>query len=437
MNLLETLIGILEEGPICDNCLGRQFANLSTGMTNKERGVALKTILVMLGHQKFKEGDPSLLQKLESCTKHARSILKVERADEKCWICNDLFKSLDIWVKRALKLLKRYQYDTFLIGTKVSGLLAENEEIVWATSGTISAEPLKSELNREIGKLIQKATNKEVNFERPDILILLNLAEDKVELQSSSMFIYGRYKKLIRGIPQTRWPCPLCQGDGCEHCDYKGNMYTTSVEELMKDPLIECSGGVDVILHGAGREDIDALMLGTGRPFVVEAKEPIYRHFDLVDLENSINISANGKIEVRELRFVEKDMVAEVKIADADKVYRVGLIFNDAVSEEKLKASLDKMCTNIEQRTPRRVAHRRADKVRTRTVHFAKLMDTNPEGATICIRCESGLYVKELISGDEERTKPSLSELLGTEVRVTELDVMGVKNARLKKKNET
>ena len=435
MNLLETVIGILEEGPICDNCLGRQFANLSTGMTNKERGCALKTVLVMLGHQKFKEGDPSILQKLESCTKQARSILNVEGADKKCWICNDLFKSLDVWVQRALKLLKKYQYDTFLVGTKVSGLLAENEEIVWATSGTISAEPLKSELNRGIGKLIQEATNKEVNFERPDILILLNLAEDKVELQSSSVFIYGRYKKLIRGIPQTRWPCPLCQGDGCEHCNYKGNMYATSVEELMKESIIECSGAVDAVLHGAGREDIDALMLGTGRPFVVEVKEPLYRHFDLGHLENSINRSAKGKIEIRGLRFVEKDKVAKVKIADADKVYRLRIIFNDVVSEGKLKASLDKIRTNIEQRTPRRVAHRRADKVRTRTVHFTKLMDMNADVATICIRCESGLYVKELISGDEGRTKPSLSELLGTEVQVKELDVIGVKDARLKKKN--
>ena len=203
----------------------------------------------------------------------------------------------------------------------------------------------------------------------------------------------------------------------------------------MKDPVIELSGGTDVVLHGAGREDIDALMLGTGRPFVLEVKEPIYRHFDLIDLENSINRSAKSRVEVKGLRFVEKKMVAEVKTADADKVYRLRLTFSDAVSEGKLKASLDKLCTNIKQRTPSRVTHRRSDKVRTRTVHFAKLMDMDAEGATICIRCESGLYIKELISGDDERTKPNLSEILGTKVRVTELDVIGVKHARLKKKN--
>ncbi|HIH36671.1 MAG TPA: tRNA pseudouridine(54/55) synthase Pus10, partial [Methanocellales archaeon] len=180
MNLLDIATRILEEGPICDHCLGRQFAKLSTGLTNKERGSALKTALAMLGHQKFKEGDPSLLKRLAPCTRQVRTILNINGTDEKCWLCNDLFQSLDIWVQRSLELLKKYQYDTFLVGTKVSGLLAENEEILWAaTSSTIWAEPLKSELNREIGKLIQEETDKEVDFDRPDIFVLLNLAEDK------------------------------------------------------------------------------------------------------------------------------------------------------------------------------------------------------------------------------------------------------------------
>ncbi|HNR57741.1 MAG TPA: hypothetical protein PKJ51_04720 [Methanothrix sp.] len=42
------------------------------------------------------------------------------------------------------------------------------------------------------------------------------------------------------------------------------------------------------------------------------------------------------------------------------------------------------------------------------------------------LRGTSGLYVKELVSGDGGRTKPSLSELIGVEARVTELDVINV-----------
>jgi len=37
-SILETARRIIGLGPICDSCLGRQFAMLSTGLTNAERG---------------------------------------------------------------------------------------------------------------------------------------------------------------------------------------------------------------------------------------------------------------------------------------------------------------------------------------------------------------------------------------------------------------
>ena len=44
----------------------------------------------------------------------------------------------------------------------------------------------------------------------------------------------------------------------------------------------------------------------------------------------------------------------------------------------------------------------------------------------LLIECEGGLYIKELISGDENRSKPSISEILGTNARCVQLDVMHV-----------
>ena len=43
MTIIETAKSILKEGPICDACLGRQFGKLSTGLTNAQRGFAIKT----------------------------------------------------------------------------------------------------------------------------------------------------------------------------------------------------------------------------------------------------------------------------------------------------------------------------------------------------------------------------------------------------------
>lgn len=41
---------ILAKYALCDNCLGRQFGGLARGVTNKERGYALKLALTLEAH---------------------------------------------------------------------------------------------------------------------------------------------------------------------------------------------------------------------------------------------------------------------------------------------------------------------------------------------------------------------------------------------------
>ncbi len=398
--ILEIARKIIREGPICNHCLGRQFAKISSGVSNELRGKILKELLADSG------------EVLET---------------GKCWLCNGLFTDLDRWVEAALKKLDRYEYDSFLVGTKVSGLLMENEDLMWELTGAVFAEPLKAELNREVGKRIERATGKRVDFEKPDIVVILNLWRDEIELNVKPVFIYGRYLKYKRGIPQTRWYCRECRGRGCARCNFTGKMYAESVEELIKTSIIDEFGADDMILHGSGREDIDARMLGSGRPFVVELKEPSRRHVDLQALEDKINADNNGKLAVTALRYVDRDMVARIKNAKARKTYRVVVELRRAVKEEALMDAVTKLNgAMIEQRTPLRVVHRRADLVRRRRIYELNLVGYSGSTCELEVKCDGGLYVKELISGDGGRTSPSLSGLLGVEAEVKELDVIDV-----------
>lgn len=386
---------IINEGPICDNCLGRQFAKISSGLTNEKRGEIL------------------------------RSILRAELKEGKCWLCNGLFENFEAWVLKALETLKGYEFDSFLVGTKVSGMLLENEEMLWEIAGAAHTEPLKAELNREVGKRIEHETGKIADFDRPDLVVILNLVTEAVELQINSVFIYGRYRKFKRGIPQTKWLCRECRGKGCERCDFTGKMYAESVEELIGGSILEEFGGVDTVLHGSGREDIDARMLGSGRPFVMEIKEPQLRELDLKRLEHKVNDENKDKVEVLELQYVKREAVAKIKNAKVDKTYRAVVSLKTDVLEEDLRSALDNLIgAVIEQRTPLRVVHRRADLVRKRKVYDARLISF--EVPIVEFKCDGGLYIKELISGDNGRTIPSLSELLGTEAEVKELDVVDV-----------
>jgi tRNA pseudouridine synthase 10 len=80
----------------------------------------------------------------------------------------------------------------------------------------------------------------------------------------------------------------------------------------------------------------------------------------------------------------------------------------------------------IRQQTPLRVLHRRADLVREKYIYEVKVKKCSLKRAEMEIRCQGGLYVKELVSGDEGRTLPSVSELLGNRAKPLKLDVLNV-----------
>jgi tRNA pseudouridine synthase 10 len=101
--------------------------------------------------------------------------------------------------------------------------------------------------------------------------------------------------------------------------------------------------------------------------------------------------------------------------------------FAEPVGEGALEDALATLSgTTIEQRTPERVSHRRADKVRTRDVFEIRGELDGDRTATVEVHGEGGLYIKELLHGDGGRTEPSLAGLLGVDVEVTALDVTAV-----------
>jgi len=416
--VLERARSLLQEKDLCDWCLGRQFDRLGHGLSNRERGRAIRILLHM------EEGLP-----LDE--------------PEVCQLClgEGSLERLEAWAERALERLEseRLEFKSFLVGSRLPEFLERAEADLQRKFGLESGGSLRHDLNREVGKLLERKLAErghrvELDLRHPEVTVLLDLVMDRVELKVAPLFIYGRYRKLIRGIPQTRWPCRRCRGRGCPRCGFTGKMYPESVEELIAPVLLEAAQGKRAAFHGAGREDIDARMLGTGRPFIVEIREPHVRSLDLGALEREINAQAAGKVEVERLQFAERRMVEHLKNSHAAKRYRARVELAEPVPPERFQEALTGLRGLISQRTPQRVAHRRADKVREREVYeiSGRLLDSDGNGkgkgreAEIELLCEGGLYVKELVSGDEGRTHPSLSELLGVPAKVTELDVLEV-----------
>jgi tRNA pseudouridine synthase 10 len=192
--------------------------------------------------------------------------------------------------------------------------------------------------------------------------------------------------------------------------------------------MLQKTGGEDASFHAAGREDVDARMLGRGRPFVMEVKKPKRRFIDLQSLTQTINEQAKGKVEVLNLRFASRDTVRKLKKAETgEKVYRAVVGFNRAVSDEELEI-LEKTLTNtvVHQQTPLRVLHRRADRVRERYIYEAKIKRLTPNSVEMKIHCQGGLYIKELVTGDEGRTNPNVTDIISAKAETLELDVLNV-----------
>lgn len=397
---------ILEDLNLCDHCLGRQFAKLSHGLGNDQRGKALRICVGMATNIEVKQ------------PKH-------------CEICEGRFSQVSEWSRRAYQRVTNIQFFSFHMGTKVPAHIAEKEKELRDKYSLSNAGEFGHEFNREVGKrfediLRKKGKRAQLDLKNPDVVLIMDLPQDRIEVQINPIFIGGRYRKLIRGIPQTKWPCKNCRGKGCPECDFTGKRYKESVEELITPPILEAFRGSDSSFHGAGREDIDARMLGSGRPFILEIKEPKIRDLKVFELEDTVNRFTTGEVEVELTRFVNRDNVRKLKNTKFEKLYLAKVNFDQEVSEEKLKASLDELKGEIRQRTPLRVSHRRADKVRIREVLEISGGLINGTRAEVKVKGESGLYIKELISGDEGRTQPNLSDLLGVRCEVNKLDVLEV-----------
>ena len=382
---------------LCDACLGRLVGKAGHGLTNAERGGALRERFVVPA------GGP-------------------------CWLCGGLLGEVGKFADLSAMKLEPWEFRTFLVGSKVDPEVAAREESLWSELGATQAEAIKSELNREIGKRLEARFRRPAEFTRPDVVAIVDTAFDSVSVTVNPLFVYGRYRKLVRGIPQTRWPCRRCGGKGCEHCGGKGKMYETSVEEIVAAPVMAQTGGSGHALHGMGREDVDALMLGRGRPFIVEIKEPVRRTVDLMAVVAAVN--RTGQVEVADLRPATGDRVVALKEDRARKSYRVLVRLAGPVGDGKLKTAVSSLVGRpIAQRTPVRVSHRRADRTRERLVTAIEV--SRHDGATVELRvtAEAGTYVKELVHGDGGRTIPSLAEALGVACEVVELDVLDIQDS--------
>jgi len=409
---------ILLNHALCDRCLGRLFASYGLGLSNALRGKSLKTVIAMETHKRIISGDEQALKDLERLALNGGDVFQ-ELANQyvgkvkskRCEICgNTLDGLLGELVLEALKKISGIEASTFIVGVKKSSKLELKEKQIALSYGITSWESIRREVKREVGKRIQALTGLRPDFKDPELIIIIDLDQNSVEIGTKPLYLSGSYVKLGRYITQMRW------------VGKEGRNYKFSVEESVRK-IISAFRASEVVLHASGREDADARMLGSGRPVILELKRPLRRSVELRMVENSGSSPPWVLLKLR--GFSASSEVRKLKSVTHKKIYRVVTYVEEGINENEIsKITNTFRDIEVSQRTPLRVLRRRTDLIRIRKVYAVVGQQLSKEIAEFIIKCDGGLYVKELISGDNGRTNPSFSNLIGKKMSVLFLDVL-------------
>ena len=345
----------------CDACLGRVGGKGMFGQSLEEAGADVRAMVV--------ERDQHLS--------------KAREEEPLCPFCENLFQEVDLLADIIQDALEGYDVNRLQLGARFPKDQTEAEETLRKRLAAGGSNPLKPALVEAISqRLAGRLEGIKLVNEKPDVLALIDVLTLTVDIDVRSLYVYGRYRKLERGIPQTRWPCRACKGRGCERCDHTGLQYKRSVQDLIGNPMLDIFEGKEHAFHGMGREDIDVRCLGRGRPFVLEIKEPKRRSFNAEKLADIINQSAEGSVEVSSIRPSNRSEVVRIKDTPAEKSYTIRFTLEPMNEAEYavLTAPVDMTNEDVQERSTKRRRQRRGDKNADRTKPLEASIDVPPSG---------------------------------------------------------
>ncbi|MBP1358009.1 MAG: pseudouridylate synthase, partial [Sulfolobus sp.] len=181
--VLNKALELLKKYPLCDSCLGRCFAKLGSGLSNEERGKAIKiTLLLQLDYiiKEHKINDLNELKELLfNIGEEAKGTFSLYFNEEfqrrDCYLCGG---QLEEWkndfYSKSLDLIKLQGIKSFILGVKLSETLKAIEHNFIEENGLMYYESVKNEVKREVGKKLATA-GFPPNMENPDVEILYDI----------------------------------------------------------------------------------------------------------------------------------------------------------------------------------------------------------------------------------------------------------------------
>lgn len=351
---------------------------------------------------------------------------KAAKADAECFICQGALGKLESMADAALNVAKEqgFSFNSFAVQSSFPRPMMVREEELFDNEPLADAMAIKNQANRLITDYLIGVTKKKcTSANAADIVFKLDFWHNKSAATPTSVFVFARYRKLSRNYCQHEWRCGACRGRGCRKCEGKGENYP-SVEGAIKSAFAPAFKASDVMLHASGREDVDVMMEGNGRPCVIEIIHPGKRDADLEEIAGQI--AKAHPIRLSDLRICNSSWVGAVCTSHFEKKYRVWVEASRGIGKEELGQLLARVPIMLNQRTPVRVSQRRSDLVRQRRVLAMQLIEHNGKSFVLDLKTDAGTYIKEFVHGDGGRTVPSIGSLLSCQAECKQLNVVHI-----------
>ena len=376
-NALHVSQKILAEYDLCDVCLGRLFAKKLGLVSNKKLGEKI----------------------------HRALSLK----STKCYVCKNLFDGVSSQVQKMLDVSSDHDFATFLVGTKIKPSILDRDDHVRSRFRLRGIDGIKTNITKELAKQFSHKAKKKMASSEPDLTFMIDFKEDSCTIQAKPVFLWGRYTKAERGIPQKQKPCATCLGRGCIDCNRHGISEFDSVEGMISKYFFEKFGAVQTKITWIGGEDSTSLVLGTGRPFFVKLLNPKKRH---PRLPKKIVL---GKVAVQNLKLIPKTPTGPVQFASKVKLH---ITCENKIEQNDLSRLdvLEKNTVAVYEKSGRR-AEKLIKNIRYKT--------GSENSFYLSMTAGGGLPLKRFVAGDD--VFPNVSDILENKCRCETFDFEAVK----------
>ncbi|MDQ3836103.1 MAG: hypothetical protein M3270_04120 [Thermoproteota archaeon] len=309
-----------------------------------------------------------------------------------------------------LEAVKCFEFNTFLIGAKLSTQLFEREDSMRARLKIRGVESIKQYLTRELGMQLVGRAQKEVEYGKPDIMIILTIDKQNnvdVAVTSRPLAFAGVYTKKSRGLPQRQYKCAVCEGNGCNSCNYSGLSGYESVEGVITKALMDLTGGQAPKFMWMGSEDADSLVLGSGRPFFVRIFNPRKRNLEnktIKDKGIKATLNVVGNVPAIQPRFTVKTKI-----------------------HVRCENTLNKTILKRLNFLPGcKVTFKSKSRKSIKSIRSICIRKVDCNDFILIIEADSGIMIKQFVH-DEEYARPNISEILGVPCKCVKFDILDVR----------